>query len=113
MFRKILIANRGEIACRIIRACREMGIHSIAIYSDADQGSLPVQLADESYPLGDVVPPRTGKAGCFGSITGARVAPSTGKARGASPSTPSVTEGWLFRTPHRGNFSTFSREVTG
>jgi pyruvate carboxylase subunit A len=52
MFRKILIANRGEIAVRIIRACGEMGIRSAAIYSDADRYSLHVKKADEAYGLG-------------------------------------------------------------
>ncbi len=52
MFRKILIANRGEIAVRIIRACREMGIETVAIYSEADKEALHTQLADEAICIG-------------------------------------------------------------
>src|SRR5881398_2994648 len=52
MFRKILIANRGEIALRILRACRTLGIDTVVAYSEADRESLPVQLADEAICIG-------------------------------------------------------------
>ena len=52
MFGKILIANRGEIAVRIIRACKEMGILTVAVFSEADREALHVSLADESYCIG-------------------------------------------------------------
>ena len=52
MFSKILVANRGEVAVRIIRACKEMGIRTVAVYSEADRDSLPVALADERICIG-------------------------------------------------------------
>ena len=56
MFEKVLIANRGEIAIRIMRACRELDMKSVAVYSDADKTSLYTNYADESVPLGNPSP---------------------------------------------------------
>ena len=52
MFNKILIANRGEIACRIIKTARKMGIRTVAVYSDADRDALHVEMADEAVHIG-------------------------------------------------------------
>ncbi|HOT94510.1 MAG TPA: acetyl-CoA carboxylase biotin carboxylase subunit [Methanoregulaceae archaeon] len=58
-FEKILIANRGEIAIRVMRACREMGIETVAIYSDADTNSLHVHYADEAFRVGEAPPSKS------------------------------------------------------
>ena len=52
MFKKLLIANRGEIAVRIARACREMGVSPVAVYSDADRAALHVRVADQAIHIG-------------------------------------------------------------
>ncbi len=59
MFRKVLIANRGEIALRVISACKELGMRTVAVYSEADRNSLHVRFADEAICIG---PPRSAES---------------------------------------------------
>jgi pyruvate carboxylase subunit A len=59
MFKKVLVANRGEIAIRVMRACRELGIKSVAVYSDADKGALFARYADEAYRIGEAPPSKS------------------------------------------------------
>jgi 3-methylcrotonyl-CoA carboxylase alpha subunit len=56
MFRKILIANRGEIACRVIRTCRRMGVATVAVHSDVDAGAMHVAMSDEAAAIGGARP---------------------------------------------------------
>jgi len=71
MFSKILIANRGEIALRIILACKELGIQTVAVYSEADRNALHVRFADEEVCIG---PPPSAKSGYVCTPTDSRAA---------------------------------------
>jgi acetyl-CoA carboxylase biotin carboxylase subunit len=59
MFKRVFIANRGEIALRVIRACHELGLEAIVAYSEADRDTLPVRLADDAICIGPAVPSRS------------------------------------------------------
>ena len=69
--KKILIANRGEIALRIIRTCKEMGINTVAVFSDADRNALFVRNADEAYHIGP--PPSSESYLVFEKIIGVKI----------------------------------------
>ena len=85
MLRKVLVANRGEIAARIVRALREAGISSVAVYSDADRASLVVKMADEAVHIG----PAKGK-GRWQPLT------AEGKAFFANACAGKAPEDWIF-----------------
>ena len=91
MFSKILIANRGEIALRIIRACRELDIRTVAVYSEADINSLHRELADEHICIG---PPPSAKS----YLTKERIIAGGQRNRGRRPSTP-ATATWRKTRP--------------
>ena len=89
MFESVLIANRGEIACRIIRTCRRLGIRTIAVYSAADAAALHVEMADESHPIG----PAEAANSYLGPSRSSRPPWRIGQAR-SIPATAFCPSGW-------------------
>ena len=102
MFTKVLIANRGEIAVRVIRTLREMGIASVAVYSEADKDSLHVQLADEAVCIG----PAKSKDSYLNSMNILSAALTTG-AQAIHPGFGFLSENALFVQACKDNGITF------
>ena len=105
--KKILIANRGEIACRIIESCKKLKLHSIAVYSDADNKSKHVRLADESICIGS----SKAKESYLSSENILNAAIKT-KADAATPSWQKKTNGTAM-TPYDPNQTTFDWRYNG
>ena len=79
MFRRVLIANRGEIACRIIETCRRLGVETVAVYSEADAGARHVAQADKAVAIGPPAPAQSYLAGAkLIAAAGAAGAPAGG-----------------------------------
>ena len=85
MFSKILIANRGEIAMRVIRACRMLGIRSVAIHSDVDAGALHVRFADEAVCVGPAEPGSSGSPASFAASRARTLLPISRSISGRGP----------------------------